>query len=294
MNTPTPTLQQASHPLMLRRSRAVRGFTLIELLVVISIIAILASILLPVLGRAKRQAQITNAKMQISQIKDAIMRYESAYSGRFPVSTNAMNAASDKKSDFTFGTAGLTTYTGNNPTLPPPGAFKTPGGGTQPIQAVDDTMNPLTYQANNSEVMAILLDKETFTNGPPTVNYGHVKNPRKEQFLTATLVSDPKLPGIGPDLVYRDPWGNPYIITLDLNYDDKTRDSYYRQSAVSKKSSAVGYDGLVNSVDPSGIKNFFECNSPIMVWSAGPDQMVEPGTAANLGANKDNVLSWKP
>jgi prepilin-type N-terminal cleavage/methylation domain-containing protein len=292
MKTLTPTLQQTSQSLTLQRSRAPRGFTLIELLVVIAIIAILASMLLPVLGRAKRSAQITSAKLQISQIKDAIMRYESSYSGRFPVSTNAMNAASAKKADFTFGTTGLTTYTGNNPTV---GAFKS--ASTPPtlaIQAVDDSLNPLVYQTNNSEVMAILLDKETFANGSPTVNFGHVKNPRKEQFLTATPVSDAKLPGIGPDLVYRDPWGNPYIITLDLNYDDKTWDSYYRQSAVSKKSSAVGYDGLVNSVDPSGAKNYFECNSPIMVWSAGPDQMVDPNTAANLGANKDNVLSWKP
>ena len=31
-----------------------------------------------------------------------------------------------------------------------------------------------------------------------------------------------------------------------------------------------------------------------MVWSAGPDKMVQSGVAANAGANKDNVLSWAP
>jgi hypothetical protein len=29
---------------------------------------------------------------------------------------------------------------------------------------------------------------------------------------------------MGPDDVVRDPWGNPYIVTLDLNYDGKCLD----------------------------------------------------------------------
>jgi len=37
----------------------------------------------------------------------------------------------------------------------------------------------------------------------------------------------------------------------------------------------------------------YEANAPVMVWSAGPDRMIDPAEKANRGANKDNIISWK-
>ena len=144
---------------------------------------------------------------------------------------------------------------------------------------------------DNKELIAILMDKETFPNGTPTANgAGHVINTRRHAFLSANFVNEVTLGGVGPDGVYRDPWGNPYIITIDSNMDEKCQDALYKLNAVSLNG-AVGFDGLVGTG-----ANDYQYSGSVMVWSGGPDKKIaNTGAAAksNSGVNKDNVCTWK-
>jgi prepilin-type N-terminal cleavage/methylation domain-containing protein len=260
-----------------RRDRA--GFTLIELLVVISIIGILAGLLLPALALARKHALIMKARTEISQLDTAIQGYDSLY-GRFPVSAAAQSQAGinangtsgtrDPNGDFTYG-----------------GTFQDGKGATPPIGTLVNG-SILT----NAEVIAILMDITNYPGGGPTINVNHVKNPQQRAFLNAHPSGDTSSPGVGTDLVYRDPWGNPYLISMDLNYDGMCQDSVYCKQIVSMQSGTVGWNGLVGSDNPNQ-PNSFQYHGTVMVWSAGPDGKIGIGTAANQGVNRDNILSWK-
>ena len=246
-----------------------RAFTLIELLVVIAIIAILAAMLLPAIGKMKVKGQITKAKFEISKIVQAVSAYESTYS-RPPMSSDAVKSVLSLPipGDFTFG-----------------GSYPKPAGGFELVEAAG------TYKRQNSEVVAILMDLEKFGDGTDTINLGHVKNTQQNKYLNTDIVSDVVSSGVGKDGVFRDPWGNPYIITLDANNDDKSRDAVYSIPLVSNDGTGNGINGLIKTTTSAG--DVYEVNSPVMVWSAGPDKQISTTVPADKGANKDNILSWK-
>ena len=260
--------------------RARVAFTIIELLVVVSIIAILAALLLPAVAAGSRHARVKKAQLEEAALVQAIQSYYSTYS-RYPVSSNALYSATQNNEDFTYGTYGVTNYSGT---------------------ALPHANANVLYYANNSEVIAILMDLQNFMDAShtPTVNAGHVRNPQQIKFLDAKMPGNTTLPGVGTDLVYRDPWGNPYIISMDLNYDGKCRDDLYRLKAVSQKPDSsgvqtgpVGFNGLYNSTDAGGNGNTFEYNGGVMVWSMGPDSTFALNVQAGVGVNQDNIVSWK-
>jgi len=266
-----------------RRPRA--GFTLVELLTVIGIIAILAAMLVPVLAAAKKHAQRVQAQLQCQDIANAILKYDSDY-GRFPVSTNAQIAASAGNYDYTYGWT-----------------FQTPAGPYQVLPFAGYGGNVVS----NAEVIAILMDLTNYPNGQPVLaNVNHQKNPQQTIFLNAKMSSyDPSQPGLpegGVDVtgVYRDPWGNPYVISMDLNYDEYCKDSFYCLNKVSSASGNNNNPGLNGLVNPDATQSDnFQYHGKVMVWSAGPDGKIDPTAtlsglgSANSGANKDNVLSWQ-
>jgi type II secretory pathway pseudopilin PulG len=224
---------------MHKNPRVTAAFTLIELLVVIAIIIILAGLLFPAYQAVQNQAKRTQAKNDLNQIVTAVNAFYTEY-GRYPTSVTG--------SDVSF-------------------SWDVP-----PAQRPDPYNNVLLNE------LRACTATDTSCSAAATLNT------RQIVYISPPIVKDPNNPksGIGtldlasPRGTYYDPWGAPYNIVIDSNYDNHVPNVY----------GATGGAG----VDP--------IQQGVVGWSNGKDLQV--GTNSDgiykdttTGAQSDDVISWQ-
>jgi hypothetical protein len=229
------------------RSEAARS--LIEWIAITGLIALIIYLIVPVFFEFSqhRTATIAKAKIEMSGLNAAIKQYEAIY-GRWPIVSGPTNC------DISLGInpADLPGYESNSNTW---------------------------LIASNSDLMIILLDLNE------GVNAGHRMNPQQLACINAREVNDTTSPGYSKiDHQYRDPWGHPYVISLDANRDGRVRDVCYASPKVSENAGDLGLSKTNGS---------YELNGGVMIWSRGPDGQAALELPGNAGVNRDNVLGWR-
>jgi prepilin-type N-terminal cleavage/methylation domain-containing protein len=230
----------AFHKNALQRSLHAPGFTLIELLVVIAIIGILVGLLLPAFKAVQNQARQVQAKNDLTQIVNAVNAFYTEY-GKYPTGTT---------SDVIYGPGGTAA---NNALF-------------NELQGCPTTgVFPPTCSANST-----LNTRQIVFISPPAVK--NRTNPRSGIATQAATINCFSV-AIG-DFV--DPWGTPYNVEIDGNYDNQiTTNPYGNNNGAGPQPLTIG----------------------VIAWSLGSDGVLGTKTTGctgnNIYTNSDDVISWQ-
>jgi hypothetical protein len=105
------------------------------------------------------------------------------------------------------------------------------------------------------------------------VNANSELNPQHQVYLNTKVAKGISSGGISEaDMIFRDPWGYPYIVILDLDYDNKVKDPFD------------------NRLVTAGARTISET---VLVLSLGPDGRIDFSASPDAGVNKDNIYSWR-
>ena len=142
----------------------------------------------------------------------------------------------------------------------------------KPLPGNANPAQDYSFSAGNADVIVILMDVSI---AAVPANLDHARNPQKHSFLNAQLKQNTTAQGVSSiDYNFRDPWGNPYIIAFDLDYDNAVQ---------------------IGSSPPFTTYPYGRIPRSVLVWSKGPDGQAEDGTngLGNEAKNKDNIKSWE-
>ncbi|MGD0059346.1 MAG: prepilin-type N-terminal cleavage/methylation domain-containing protein [Verrucomicrobiia bacterium] len=244
----------------LQRNQIPAAFTLIEILTVVAIIGVLAALLFPAIKGALQKAEIAQAQNDIKNIESAVKSFYVEY-GKWPNGNGGTL-------DFSYG------------------AFGNSGSYSPSHPAYESGSMSSGYCENHwlMETLQAIQDNSTLCgNGgtltsPPTTPV----NSRAIVFITIPakslkLSTDSNPPGtVYYD--YVDPWGNPYQITVDANYDNIC--SNLANSVVT----GAGTPVYASAAAPGCVSN------SIAVWSFGP--LGPYGNHTTPGPN-NWITSWQ-